>query len=232
MKKSAQTILRPDAFYTIAAANGRVLEVADFNTENGASVRLWSYEGQPWQQWQFVEAGEDEYRIKNRFTGKVMDLAMSGVNNGTWVHQWSQTSGAGQRWQVVEAGGGRVKLRNVLADKVMDLVDMRGAWKTAPRPRSGRMYRARTSCGSWTPCPSACWKRTSPRRPPRRPKPRPRARGQPRAPAPRPPKRAAANRPGAPAKTNDPAAGGPGGRPLFARRAGTIGACGAAQRLL
>ena len=43
MKKSAQTVIRPDACYTIAAANGRVLEVADFNTENGASVRLWSY---------------------------------------------------------------------------------------------------------------------------------------------------------------------------------------------
>ena len=40
MKKSAQTIIRPDACYTIAAANGRVLEVADFNTENGASVEL------------------------------------------------------------------------------------------------------------------------------------------------------------------------------------------------
>ncbi len=37
MKKSAQTVIRPDACYTIAAANGRVLEVADFNTENGAS---------------------------------------------------------------------------------------------------------------------------------------------------------------------------------------------------
>ena len=99
MKKSAQTVIRPDACYTIAAANGRVLEVADFNTENGASVRLWSYEGQPWQQWFFVEAGENEYRIKNRFTGKVMDLA--------------------------HAGGGKVKLRNVLADKVIDLVGMR-----------------------------------------------------------------------------------------------------------
>ena len=109
MKKSAQTVIRPDACYTIAAANGRVLEVADFNTENGASVRLWSYEGQPWQQWFFVEAGENEYRIKNRFTGKVMDLAMSGVCNGTWVHQWSQTAGAGQRWQLVDAGGGKVK---------------------------------------------------------------------------------------------------------------------------
>ena len=125
MRKSAQTVIRPDAYYTIAAANGRVLEVADFNTENGASVRLWSYEGQPWQQWQFVEAGDGEYRIRNRFTGKVMDLAMSGVCNGTWIHQWTQTAGAGQRWQIVEAGGGKVKLRNVLADKVIDLVGMR-----------------------------------------------------------------------------------------------------------
>ena len=47
MKKSAQTVIREGACYTIAAANGRVLEVADFNTENGASIRLWSYEGQP-----------------------------------------------------------------------------------------------------------------------------------------------------------------------------------------
>jgi len=125
MKKSAQTIIRPDGVYTIAAANGRVLEVADFNTENGASIRLWSYEGQPWQQWCFEEAGEGEYRIKNRFTGKVMDLAMSGVENGTWVHQWSATSGKGQRWQIVDAGGGKVKLRNLLADKVIDLVGMR-----------------------------------------------------------------------------------------------------------
>lgn len=125
MKKSAQTVIRQGAYYTIAAVNGRVLEVADFNTENGASVRLWSYEGQPWQQWTFEEAGEGEYRIKNRFTGKVMDLAMSGVANGTWVHQWAPTTGKGQRWQIVPADNGRVKLRNTLADKVIDLVGMR-----------------------------------------------------------------------------------------------------------
>lgn len=125
MKKSAQTVIRPGGYYTIAAANGRVLEVADFNTENGAQVRLWSYEGQPWQQWAFEEAADGEYRIRNRFTGKVMDLAMSGVANGTWVHQWSQTSGRGQRWQILQAEGGKVKLRNALADKVIDLVGMR-----------------------------------------------------------------------------------------------------------
>ena len=32
MKKSAQTVIREGACYTIVAANGRVLEVADFNT--------------------------------------------------------------------------------------------------------------------------------------------------------------------------------------------------------
>ena len=125
MKRCAQTVIREGAYYTIAAANGRVLEVADFNTENGACVRLWSYEGQPWQQWSFDVAADGQYRIRNRFTGKVMDLAMSGVANGTWVHQWSQTSGAGQRWELVDAGGGKVKIRNVLADKVIDLVGMR-----------------------------------------------------------------------------------------------------------
>lgn len=177
MKKSAQTVIRPDACYTIAAANGRVLEVADFNTENGASVRLWSYEGQPWQQWFFVEAGENEYRIKNRFTGKVMDLAMSGVCNGTWVHQWSQTAGAGQRWQLVDAGGGKVKLRNVLADKVIDLVGMRV--DNGTQAQIWQMCLARTSCGSWIPCPRACWTRNHRPRspapgkpPPRRPAPR------------------------------------------------------------
>lgn len=125
MRKTAQTVIREGAYYTISAANGRVLEVADFNTENGASVRLWSYEGQPWQQWTFEVAADGQYRIRNRFTGKVMDLAMGGVANGTWVHQWSVTSGASQRWQVMPAANGCVKLRNVLADKVIDLVGMR-----------------------------------------------------------------------------------------------------------
>ena len=125
MPKAAQTVIREGAYYTIAAANGRVLEVADFNTENGAQVRLWSYEGQPWQQWTFEEAADGQYRIRNRFTGKVMDLAMGGVSNGTWVHQWQATTGASQRWQLVPASGGKVKLKNALADKVIDLAGMR-----------------------------------------------------------------------------------------------------------
>ena len=68
MKKTSQTIISADQFYTITAATGKVLEVADFNTENGAAIQLYANAGEPWQQWNFVRAGEGVYRIQNRFT--------------------------------------------------------------------------------------------------------------------------------------------------------------------
>lgn len=40
-KKIAQTVITEDKFYTIAAANGKVVEVKDYNTENGAQIQLW-----------------------------------------------------------------------------------------------------------------------------------------------------------------------------------------------
>lgn len=126
MKKASQTVLMEDVCYTIAASGGRVLEVADYNTENGALIRLWNYEGKAWQQWLFCSAGDGEYRIKNRFTGKVIDLVMGGTVNGTWLHQWSQTSSASQRWRVEQADNGQVRLCSVkAAGKVIDLSDMR-----------------------------------------------------------------------------------------------------------
>ena len=52
-------------FYLIKAPNGKVLEVKNFNTENGAAIQLWDYAGHPWQQWQFVDAGAGRWRIQN-----------------------------------------------------------------------------------------------------------------------------------------------------------------------
>ena len=85
MKKTVQTVISPDKFYTIASANGKVVEVADFNTENGAAIQLWDYAGEEWQQWVFVRAGEGVYRIRNRFTGKMLDLIAGGVVDGAFA---------------------------------------------------------------------------------------------------------------------------------------------------
>ena len=83
MKKTAQTVISADKYYTITAANGKVVEVADYNTENGAAIQLWDYAGEEWQQWSFVRAGDGVYRICNRFTGKMLDLIAGGVVDGT-----------------------------------------------------------------------------------------------------------------------------------------------------
>lgn len=93
MAKASQVVLLENEFYLIKAPNGKVLEIKNFNTENGAAIRLWDYAGHPWQQWQFVDAGEGRWRIRNRFTGKFIDLALGGVVEGTWLHQWGRTSG-------------------------------------------------------------------------------------------------------------------------------------------
>ena len=76
MAKASQVVLLENEFYLIKAPNGKVLEIKNFNTENGAAIRLWDYAGHPWQQWQFVDAGEGRWRIRNRFTGKFIDLAL------------------------------------------------------------------------------------------------------------------------------------------------------------
>ncbi len=124
MAKASQVVILENEFYLIKAPNGKVLEVKNFNTENGASIQLWSYAGHPWQQWQFVDAGDGRWRIKNRFTGKMIDLAMGGIMDGTWLHQWSRSSGLSQCWELEGTRSGNTRIRSVLADKYIDLVGM------------------------------------------------------------------------------------------------------------
>ena len=40
MAKAAQVVLLENEYYLIKAPNGKVLEVKNFNTENGAAIRL------------------------------------------------------------------------------------------------------------------------------------------------------------------------------------------------
>ena len=106
-KKIAQTVITAGKYYTINAANGKVVEVADYNIENGAKVQLWDDANAEWQQWGFVAAGDGVYRVQNRFTGKMMDLDMGGVSDGTRVHQWEGAPASSQLWGVAPSHDGR-----------------------------------------------------------------------------------------------------------------------------
>ena len=43
MAKASQVVLLENEFYLIKAPNGKVLEIKNFNTENGASIRCLLY---------------------------------------------------------------------------------------------------------------------------------------------------------------------------------------------
>jgi hypothetical protein len=124
MKAVSQTVITADRYYTIASANGSVIEATAAGAD-GADLRLGEYNHQPTQEWSFVRAGDGVYRIKNRATGKVIDLMMSGTVNGTWLHQWEDTDASTQLWIVTPTHEGTVKLQSQWANgKCLDTVGM------------------------------------------------------------------------------------------------------------
>lgn len=52
MAKASQAVILENEFYIIKAPNGKVLEVKNFNTENGAAIQLWirGSSGSSWMQ--------------------------------------------------------------------------------------------------------------------------------------------------------------------------------------
>ena len=94
-----------NTYVTIAARDGRVLEVADFSHDSGALVQLWADAGEDSQRWVAVEVAEGLYKLENKLTGKVLDVIASGADNGAWVHQGVGLPGQGQ--SAVGAGARR-----------------------------------------------------------------------------------------------------------------------------
>ena len=95
-----------NTYVTIAARDGRVLEVADFSHDSGALVQLWADAGEDSQRWVAVEVAEGLYKLENKLTGKVLDVIASGADNGAWVHQWDYLGKDNQLWELVPAGKG------------------------------------------------------------------------------------------------------------------------------
>lgn len=109
MKSVAQTIIKAESFYTIAAKNGNVIQAVE-GAKDGSDIRLGKYDHKPEQEWSFVREGDGVYRIKNRANGKMIDLMMTGTANGTWLHLWEDVNGTSQMWTVRPTPDGSVRL--------------------------------------------------------------------------------------------------------------------------
>jgi hypothetical protein len=102
--------------------SGKVVDVQNVNTSNGALVGQWAWNGNPWQQWQFVDLGDGYHVLISRNSSKCLDVSGASTGDGAVVIQWTCAADPNQQWQMVPAGGGDFNLRARHSGKCLNVV--------------------------------------------------------------------------------------------------------------
>ncbi|MFC5664159.1 RICIN domain-containing protein [Kitasatospora misakiensis] len=92
-----------EGFYRITARHsGKVLEVGDASTDNGAAVRQWEWDGGVHQQWRPEPVGDGWYRLVARHSGRVLQIAVGtdGARNGAPVRQQEWANADHQKFRL------------------------------------------------------------------------------------------------------------------------------------
>ena len=86
--------LNPHAYYKLVNRNsGKVLDVFERSTADGAAIVQWS-DNDGWNQhWQFVDTGGGWYKIVNRLSGKLIDVEGRSTADGAPNIQWTDNGG-------------------------------------------------------------------------------------------------------------------------------------------
>ncbi|MGW2571952.1 RICIN domain-containing protein [Streptomyces sp. NPDC001537] len=84
-------------FKLVNRNSGKVLDIKDASTADGALVIQWPWTGGTNQQWRLLPDTDGSYRLSNVRSGKVLDSPGGSAN----VIQWPTTGGANQDWQIV-----------------------------------------------------------------------------------------------------------------------------------
>lgn len=100
--------------------SGKAMDVQQPNTENGARVGQYTYNGNPWQQWQFQDAGSGYWRIVSRHSGKCLDVVSASTADGAELIQYTCGTGTNQQFQMV-TNGSYFELRARHSGKCVDV---------------------------------------------------------------------------------------------------------------
>jgi hypothetical protein len=66
---SAQTVDTSASYVLVNRNSGKVVDVFNLATHDGARIAQWTRGDGAWQQWQFVDSGGGYYRLKSRHSG-------------------------------------------------------------------------------------------------------------------------------------------------------------------
>jgi len=107
--------------------SGKVAEVENSSTADGANVVQHGYDGNPNQQWTPMQNDDGTYRFVNENSGKVFAVAGAGTVEGDSVVQQSWNGADHQRWDIVDNGDDTYRLVNVNSGLVADVANISAA---------------------------------------------------------------------------------------------------------
>lgn len=101
------------AWYVLVNRNsGKAMDVSGTSTADGAVVQQWSRHDGANQQWQFVDSGNGNYRLKSKNSGKVLDVNARSTADGAKIQQWTDLNGTNQQFRLADSDSGYVRLIN------------------------------------------------------------------------------------------------------------------------
>ncbi|WP_103336244.1 non-reducing end alpha-L-arabinofuranosidase family hydrolase [Amycolatopsis sp. CA-126428] len=107
------------AWYVLLNRNsGKALDVNGASTADGANLIQWTRSNATNQQFQFVDAGGGNYKLRARHSGKLADVLGASTADGASVVQWTDNGGANQQFGLADSGSGYVRLVNRNSGKV------------------------------------------------------------------------------------------------------------------
>lgn len=108
--------------YTIGSkASGKVLDVANVSTEDGAKINQWTSTGGANQKFKVDDMGSGYYKITSVNSGKVLDDPNYSTASGTQIQQATDNGSDAQRWKIEDMGDGSFKVTSKASGLVLDL---------------------------------------------------------------------------------------------------------------
>ena len=113
----------PDGMYKMKSAKdtGKVLDIADVSTNNGANVQIWGDSNTKNQKFHVTYLGDGYYSIKSVHAKKSLDVAGAGKTNGTNVQQYEYNGSDAQQWEIKAVGNNQYEILSKCNDLCLDI---------------------------------------------------------------------------------------------------------------
>ncbi|MEU4687744.1 pectate lyase [Actinoplanes sp. NPDC023714] len=117
-----------NAYYVLKNQHsGKVLDVWNLSTADGAVINQWTQNNGDWQQWKFLDMGSGNYRLQAKHSGKVLNVQGASTADGAQVIQSNGDRNAtSQQWRIQDIGG-NIQLINRNSGKALEVFE----WSTA-----------------------------------------------------------------------------------------------------